>query len=41
MKALVDAFSNLSPSDRRALGTLAAFTSVMVLVFRWDEACAR
>ena len=33
MKALVDAFSNLSPSDRRALGILAAFTSVMVLVF--------
>lgn len=33
MKPLMDAFSNLSPSDKRALTILVAFTAVMGLLF--------
>jgi hypothetical protein len=33
MKPLIDAFSNLSPSDKRALTILVAFTTVMGLLF--------
>jgi hypothetical protein len=33
MKFLSDAFSNLSPSDKRALTILAAFTAVMAILF--------
>jgi hypothetical protein len=33
MKALISAFSNLSPSDRRALSILAGVSLVMIVVF--------
>ena len=33
MKFLSDAFSNLSPSDKRALTILVAFTAAMAILF--------